>query len=1026
MFSRLLPLASKKSRRKVDSRRGKSLRQQQRHQRRQLLLESLERRVVMDATLHNVAAAMVDVVQNDTGNSTTSVTVTAPYAFNDFRIRSGSNRADYNVQIGPSATDDVVGGILLTSITNNGRDNGETTTPPGPGVVRYGTSAIDANTAGYWIPVFDTSLSGYSGGTEYNFNVAAAWFPYADGWYGGWARNSAGTNGGPNNLFTGTPGLVLDTHFKDLSGGRSTVDLTPFGINSQTNGVLLVVGGKNEDNFALSQANADGTWTIFCHDNGADSSSYEQDYVAFAYVPLTGTPLVAGKFLGNLTDAFGRSPAPYTVTNPSTGVYRLTITGQSPSTGVLIISAEGGAGLNVDNVVSYQVNGDGWDIQTRDLPNMGLQNIDATNPVISFAFIPGPTPGFTVNPTSGLLTTENGGTATFTVALDTKPAADVTIALSSSDTTEGTVAPASLTFTSADWNQPQTVTVTGQDDALVDGAVAYTIVLDPAVSTDPNYNGRNPSDVSVLNADNEVGVTVSPLSGLTTTEAGGTATFIVRLNVQPTADVVIDVSSSDLTEGTVSPASLTFTVANWNQDQTVTVTGVDDFIDDGDIAYTIVTAPAVSADVSYNGFDPSDVSVTNIDNDATGITLTPSTPLTTTEAGGTAGFSVVLTSQPAADVTVALASSDTTEGTVAPASLTFTPTTWNAPQTATVTGVDDFVGDGNIGYTIVTTVTSADAAYDAWSLADVAVTNLDNEPLVALAPGSLLYGIGMPATGLDPTATVTDPVSADYDTGTLTVALTANADADDRLGIRHIGTGAGQVGVSGGTVTFGGTPVGTFTGGAGATPLVVTFNAAATPAVAQAVLRAVTYHNVSSNPTRGPRTASVVLANGDGGASNTATRTIQLTMPRVLEFQEGADFGFGPYAGAADIELSENAPNNSYPQGSDASGLLIDWPNPGVPNAAQVLLRFDSLFGNDPGQIPLGATIVSAELFVTINNTGDGGKVHRMLIPWDANDETWNLFGNGVAPRNTLPGVQADNAEARLAYDSQLGVVDGS
>ena len=52
----------------------------------------------------------------------------------------------------------------------------------------------------------------------------------------------------------------------------------------------------------------------------------------------------------------------------------------------------------------------------------------------------------------------------------------MTIALSSSDTTEGTVSPTSLTFTSANWNMAQTVTVTGVDDAIVDGNVAYTIV----------------------------------------------------------------------------------------------------------------------------------------------------------------------------------------------------------------------------------------------------------------------------------------------------------------------------------------------------------------------------------------------------------------------------------------------------------------------------------------------------------------------------------------------------------------------
>ena len=93
--------------------------------------------------------------------------------------------------------------------------------------------------------------------------------------------------------------------------------------------------------------------------------------------------------------------------------------------------------------------------------------------------------------------------------------------MSSSDTTEGTVAPASLTFTAANWNAPQTVTVTGVDDALADGNIAYTIVTAAGVSTDGNYSGLNAADVSVTNTDNDVaGITVTPTSGLVTTESG--------------------------------------------------------------------------------------------------------------------------------------------------------------------------------------------------------------------------------------------------------------------------------------------------------------------------------------------------------------------------------------------------------------------------------------------------------------------------------------------------------------------------
>src|SRR5207249_5517585 len=166
------------------------------------------------------------------------------------------------------------------------------------------------------------------------------------------------------------------------------------------------------------------------------------------------------------------------------------------------------------NFVSYEVNGggDGYIIQSRDTPNANFESI-TNEPVVSFAYIPGPTPGFTVVPTNNLITTESGGTDTFTVVLDKQPTADVTIPISSSDLTEGTVSPSSLTFTTNNWNVPQTVTVTGVDDAIVDGTVAYTIILGAATSADSNYNGLDPADVSVANADNEGGITVAPTSG---------------------------------------------------------------------------------------------------------------------------------------------------------------------------------------------------------------------------------------------------------------------------------------------------------------------------------------------------------------------------------------------------------------------------------------------------------------------------------------------------------------------------------
>ena len=342
-----------------------------------------------------------------------------------------------------------------------------------------------------------------------------------------------------------------------------------------------------------------------------------------------------------------------------------------------------------------------------------------------------PVAGFTVTPDS-LATTEDGpSTATFTVVLTKAPTASVTINLSSSDLSEGTVSPSSLAFNSANWNIAQTVAVTGVDDFVVDGAFFYTIITAPAVSGDPSYRGLDPIDVSVVNLDNDVaGINVSTGGlALITTESGGTATFTVVLTSLPTEEVIIGLSNSNPAEGTVpgTPPSLTFTPTNGLTPQTVTVTGVNDFVVDGDIAYTIRTDPASSTDPNYNEFDTDDVSVTNKDDDVAGIFVTPIS-LTTTEAGGTATFTVVLTSQPVDSVTINLTSSDTMEGIVSPVGglvLTFFQATALTPQTVTVTGINDAVADGDIAYTIRTDpASSTDPNYSARDASDVSVITL--------------------------------------------------------------------------------------------------------------------------------------------------------------------------------------------------------------------------------------------------------------------------------------------------------------
>lgn len=228
-----------------------------------------------------------------------------------------------------------------------------------------------------------------------------------------------------------------------------------------------------------------------------------------------------------------------------------------------------------------------------------------------------PEPGILVNKTS--LATEEGAENTFTVRLNTAPSFEVSVALTITPpeaADEATLSPTSLTFTSENWYLPRTVTVTGVRDFVDDGDVLYRIEL-AASSSDLNYDGKRAA-ISAINLDRDTaGITVSPTRGLITTEAGGTDTFTVVLDSKPSAEVTIALSSSDPTEGSVAPDTLTFTPENWNIPQTVTVTGIDDQDPDFDVEYTVVLSAAVSGDPKYNGLDPQDVLVTNADDDTT-------------------------------------------------------------------------------------------------------------------------------------------------------------------------------------------------------------------------------------------------------------------------------------------------------------------------------------------------------------------------------------------------------------------------
>lgn len=245
------------------------------------------------------------------------------------------------------------------------------------------------------------------------------------------------------------------------------------------------------------------------------------------------------------------------------------------------------------------------------------------------------TGGISVSALSGD-TDESGTIATFTVVLTRAPAGNVQIPVASDDTTEATLSTDMLTFTPFDWDTSQTVIVTGVDDAMDDDDQTFNIVIGPVQSSDTGFDGEDPDDLTGLNIDfDTAGIRVGAISG-DTDETGATATFAVVLNSEPAGDVEIQVSSNDLSEGTVSPDRLVFTPADWDTPQTVTVIGVDDGEADGDVDYAITFAATTSTDSQYNGITLPWVVLTNIDDDS-GPAPNPDDPDTGGSGGGGGG-----------------------------------------------------------------------------------------------------------------------------------------------------------------------------------------------------------------------------------------------------------------------------------------------------------------------------------------------------------------------------------------------------
>ena len=376
---------------------------------------------------------------------------------------------------------------------------------------------------------------------------------------------------------------------------------------------------------------------------------------------------------------------------------------------------------------------------------------------------------------AGSMTVAEGSYVRYDIQLNTKPSADVTVALATTGDSDVTVSPASLTFTPSNWSSRRHVTVSASHDHdLVDGSGTITHT---AASTDAAYNGLSEA-VSFTEDDDDTASLVLSTAALTVQEAGS-ATYTVRLSNLPAAavTVAVGVETTGDTDITVQDnLSLSFGFANWNVPQTVTVRAAADGDDlNGQRGITNRASGA-----EFDGLTAS-LTATERDDDRRGFIVHPAPGSVTITEGETHSYTVALGTEPTANVTVAIAKAagGSDDVTVSPASLTFDANNYILPQTVTISTAEDDTDYENDTATITHAVTTTDDIYDEQSIGNVAVTVDDDDRFIDIWAN---HALDVPENG-----TVTYMVRlSNKPTANVVVAITEGTNSGDDTSIRVI------------------------------------------------------------------------------------------------------------------------------------------------------------------------------------------------------------------------------------------------
>ena len=304
---------------------------------------------------------------------------------------------------------------------------------------------------------------------------------------------------------------------------------------------------------------------------------------------------------------------------------------------------------------------------------------------------------------AGNVALDEGGEARMAVSLlfsdsQARISSNVIINLTSNNS-DVTFSPATVTFTEANKHRAQAVTVSAaQDDDKHDETATITL-------TPTNDSGAVVSAITVTATVTDDDLPSADLSaGNITLDEGGEARMAVSLlfndsQARISSNVVINLTSNN-SDVTISPASVTFTEENKHRAQAVTVSAARDTDADDDTA-TITLTPTSTSGAAVSAIT---VTATVTDDGALEFKLTKNS-LTLTEGGGSGTFAMHPAHRPSANMTVSLTSSNS-RFTVEPSTLEFArwgqTNAWNRYKEVTVSAAphDNDINDESFSITI--------------------------------------------------------------------------------------------------------------------------------------------------------------------------------------------------------------------------------------------------------------------------------------------------------------------------------------